>query len=237
MKKTKSKNYFKFSFSAILALAISGCTSVRSLDAPVPQAYSHSYQKQLQASQHWEIVADDMSNQVIKNLQARGVFDKPVYVAIKSNHSAFSQALNDFMISNLVKKGAKVSRTKEKSTVLDYKIQVLKFNTNRSVTLPSKLPLSVLAGSVVVTRLVSDAVDLTGFEQAIISGAVLADLWAGHTAPKLELVVTASIIENNLYKLRTTDIYYANAEDINLYRHNIMEGGPFDDPFFNQHRR
>ena len=237
MKNIKSTKYFKLSFSAILALAISGCASDRSLDAPVPQAYPHSYQKQLQASQHWEIVADDMSNQVIMNLQARGIFDKPVYVAIKSNHSAFSQALNDFMISNLVKKGAKVSRTKEKSTVLDYKIQVLKFNSNRSVALPSKVPLTVLAGSVVVTRLVADAVDLTGFEQAIISGAVLADLWANDIAPKLELVVTASIVENNLYTLRTTDIYYANAEDINLYRHNKKEDSPFDDPFFTQHRR
>jgi hypothetical protein len=237
MKNIKLTNYFKLSFLAALVLNISACASVKNPDAPVPQNYTHSYQKQLQASQHWAIVADDMSNQVIKNLQTRGLFDKPIYVAIKSNHSAFSQALNDFMITNLVKKGAKVSRSKEKSTVLDYKIQVLKFNANRSVALPSKAPLTVLAGGVVVTRLVADLVDLTGFEQAIITGAVLTDLWTNDIAPKLELVVTTSIVENNLYAMRTTDIYYANAEDINLYKHNKMENSPFDDPFYNQRRR
>jgi hypothetical protein len=237
MKNIKLTNYCKLGFLAALVLNISACASVKNPDAPVPQNYTYSYQKQLQASQHWAIVADDMSNQVIRNLQSRGIFNKPVYVAIKSNHSAFSQALNDFMITNLVKKGAKVSRSKEKSTVLDYKVQVLKFNANRSVALPPQAPLTVLAGGVVVTRVVADAIDLTGFEQAIITGAVLADLWTNDKAPKLELVVTASIVENNLYTMRTTDIYYANAEDINLYKHNKMEDSPFDDPFYNQRRR
>jgi len=237
MKNIKLTNYSKLGFLAALILNISACASVKSPDAPVPQNYAYSYQKQLQASQHWAIVADDMSNQVIKNLQARGLFNQPVYIAIKSNHSAFSQALNDFMITNLVKKGAKVSRSKEKSTVLDYKVQVLKFNANRSVALPSQAPLTVLAGGVAVTRVVADAIDLTGFEQAIITGAVLTDLWANDKAPKLELVVTASMVENNLYTMRTTDIYYANAEDINLYKHNKMENSPFDDPFYNQRRR
>jgi len=237
MRNIKLKNYFKLGFLAAFVLIISACASVKHPDAPVPQNYAYSYQQQLQASQHWAIVADDMSNQVIKNLRNRGVFDKPVYVAIKSDHSAFSQALNDFIITNLVKKGAKVSRTKEKSIVLDYKVQVLKFNANRSVALPSKAPLTVLAGGVVVTRLVADVVDLTGFEQAIITGAVLTDLWTNDIAPKLELVVTTSIVENNLYAMRTTDVYYANAEDINLYKHNKMGDNPFDDPFYNQRRR
>jgi len=238
MKNIKLKNYLKANLLATLVLAVSGCASIKNPDAPVPQNYPHSYQKQLQASQHWAIVAEDMSNQVIKNLQAKGITNKPVYIAIKSNRSAFSQALNDFMITNLVKKGVKVSRSKEKSTVLDYKIQVLKFNANRSVALPSKAQLSVLAGGVIVTRVVADAVDFTGFEQAIITGAVLTDLWTNDTAPELELVVTSSIIdENNLYEFRTTDIYYANAEDINLYKHNKMGDNPFDDPFYNQRRR
>lgn len=237
MKNIKLTNYFKLSFLVAWGLVISACASVKNPDAPVPLNYPHSYQKQLQASQHWAIVADDMSNQVIKNLQARGVFNKPVYVAINSNHSAFSQALNDFMITNLVKKGVKVSKSKAKSTVLDYKVQVIKFNSNRDVLLPSQLKWTTLAGGLVVYRLLSDAIDMNAFDQAVITVGALADLWANGGAPELELVVTATIVENDLYTLRTTDIYYANAEDINLYKHNRMQDSPFDDPFYSQHRR
>lgn len=219
---------------AAFTLNLVGCAAVKGPDAPIPQNYPYSYQKQLQASQHWAIVADDMATQLIKNLQARKVFDQPVYIAIKSNQSAFSEALHDFMISQLLKKGAKVSKTRKKSTIVDYKVQVLKFNADRSTALPAQAPFTTLAGGVVVSRVLAETADLTGFEQAIITGGLLADLWANDNTPKLELLVSASIIENDIYKMKTTDIYYANLEDINLYKANKFDNSPFDDPFYKQ---
>lgn len=231
-------NYFKLSLLATLILTVSACASVINPDAPVPQNYPHSYQKQLQASQHWAIVADDMSNQIIKSLSEKGVLSKPVYVDIKSNQSAFSQAMNDFMITNLVKKGIKVSKSKAHSTVLDYKVQVVKFNSKRNVLLPSQLKWTTLAGGLVVYRLVSDAIDLNTFDQAVITGGALADLWSNRNAPALELVVTASVVIDDLYAIRTTDIYYANEEDKLLYGPGAKKTSenPFNDSFYKKIR-
>jgi hypothetical protein len=236
MKNRNMNNLINLSLLATLSLNLAGCATAKNPDAPIPQNFQRSYQKQLQASQHWEVVADDMANQVIKNLQSRNALDTPIFIAINSNHSAFSQALHDFLIAKLIKKGAKVSKSRDRSTVVDYKIQVIKFNSKRSVTLPAQAPLTTLAGGVVVSRVLADATDLTGFEQALITGGVLADLWANDNAPKLELLVSASIIENSIYKMKITDIYYANAEDINLYKNNKLDSSPFDDAFFNQRR-
>jgi hypothetical protein len=246
MTNMKLNNYFKLIFLSASVLAISACASVKNPDAPVPQNYPHSYQRQLQASQHWAIVADDMTNQIITNLNEKGVLSKPVYVDVKSNQSAFSQAMNDFMITNLVKKGIKVSKSKAHSTVLDYKVQVVKFNSKRNVLLPSQLKWTTLAGGLVVYRLLSDAIDLNTFDQAVITGGALADLWSNRNAPTLELVVTASVVLNDLYAIRTTDIYYANDEDQLLYGTGTNETkkdksrktseSPFNDSFYKQIR-
>jgi hypothetical protein len=241
MKNIKLTNYFKLGFLAALVLTISACASLKNPDAPVPQNYPHSYQKQLQASQHWAIVADDMSNQIITKLKENKALSKPVYVDVKSNQSDFSQAMNDFMITNLVRKGVKVSKSKAKSTVLDYKVQVIKFNSNRDVLLPSQLKWTTLAGGLVVYRILSDAIDLNPFDQAVITGGALADLWANGGAPKLELVVTASVVIDDLYAIRTTDVYYANEEDKHLYESKKAtskktSNNPFNDSFYKQIR-
>lgn len=227
-------------------LAISACASVRNPDAPVPQNYPHSYQQQLQASRHWAIVADDMTNQIIKNLKENNALSKPVYVDVKSNQSDFSQAMNDFMITNLVKKGIKVSKSKAKSTVLDYKVQVIKFNSNREVLLPSQLKWTALAGGIVVYRLLSEAIDMNAFDQTVITAGAVADLWGNRGAPALELVVTASVVIDDLYAIRTTDIYYANEDDKHLYEPrkiktkkdqlNKTSNNPFNDSFYQQIR-
>lgn len=217
-----------FLFGASL---LNACANIKNPDAPVPINFPHSTQQHLQASQHWAIVAADIADQILIDLTNNHLLDKPVYVNSLSSKTEFNKALNDFLITELVKNGVKVSRVKEKNIVLDYKAQVVKFKSSRDVLLPSKLKWTSLAGGLVVGRLLADAIDINTFDGLALTGGAVADLWITNQAPNLELVVTSSIVSNQIYVSRATNLYYANVDDIHLYEVG-GSNSPFNDPFY-----
>ncbi|MDD2833587.1 MAG: hypothetical protein PHD12_06190 [Methylotenera sp.] len=227
----------KIALTALVVLMFSACSTVKNPDAPVPVNFPHALQPQLQASQHWATVAEDIADQVVANLKEKKLLNKPLYVNPQSTPTEFGKALNDFLITHLVQKGVEVSSVSEKSVVLNYKTQVVKFKSSRNVLLPSQLKWTTLAGGLVVGRLLADAVDINSFDATVLVGGGLFDFWQANKAPKLELVVTSSIMADHLYVSRTTNVYYANSVDSHLYERAKLKSksksnGPFDDPFY-----
>jgi len=230
----QSANAFKWLKLVILTIILStlnSCASVANPDAPVAENFPRSVQKELQASRHWQIVADDIAAQIKQSTQSRKMGEKPIYLNLQSNNTNFSIAFKDFLITSLVKQRVAVTKLKSASNVYDIKIQTIQYQSNRNTILPSQAEYTTLAAGLVVARNVGK---ILNFDGTLIGLGALADVWSANGAPTLEIIITTSLLDGNLYIARTSDIYYANNEDIHLYQNNgkLKKNNVFDDPFY-----
>jgi hypothetical protein len=224
-------------FICAALLSVSGCASLKNSDlnnpqAPLAEQYPLSYQKQIQASKHWAIIADDLADQLQGQISEKKIADRPVFINLYSDQTEFSRAFNDFLITSLVNRGVTVSKLKNGSTIFNYKIQTVEYKSNRSTQLPSQAKWTVLATGLVVFRVLDQIIK--DDDASILGAGVLADVWTSDIAPKLEIIITTSILSGNVYVSRRSDIYYANSTDIHLYdsAENNKKSRVFDDPFY-----
>jgi len=226
--------YRSLLLSVIWVLA--GCKSTASThNAPIPNDFSVTTMKYIQAIEHWSNIAGDLGSQTVIALEKHKLTHVPVYVKHPPVKSEFAVAFHDFLINELVKKGIKVNRVNINNTVFEYKIQSVEFNSGRYFPSLSKSDQeTVLPNGLVVRRNVSESKPET--LQSYTDESVQHS-W-GNRAPKLELLISSAIVDNNTYLMKTTDIYYANHDDKSLYQGG--SNGPtttnnvFDDAFYHQ---
>lgn len=225
----------KLSLLAFMSGIVSGCAntalqpSVYSPQAPTPEHFAPSMQRQLNASSHWSAIAMDLAKQLRKSLRKKDIVDHPIYLNLYSEDTEFTTAFNDFLSTHLVKMGMLVSKRREDAIIYNYKIQPVKYKSNRTTLQSDKFRWTLLTAGVVVAR---NIVQHVGSPDLIAAG-VGADLFQSQNAPKLELIISSSILSNDIYLHKTTDIYYANAKDVHLYRQQQSNRSDvFDDPFY-----
>lgn len=202
-------------------------------EAPLSENFEPSYQKRLNASAHWEVIAGDLSSQLLATLTKSGLQEKPVYINLYSEKTPFSRAFNDFLTTHLVKKGVIVSKDKINSTIYNYKIQPVNFESGMTTSLASNFKWTALATGLIVIRDIADSLHLN---KDIVTAGVAADAWSTGGTSRLELIITTSILNRDIYIHRTTDVYYANSDDLHLYEQQSKAGKKrniFDDPFYN----
>jgi hypothetical protein len=228
-------------FSIIFVVALlGGCSGItKSPSVPIPQNFAQSNQRHIQAVEHWSIIAEDLANQTIVSLEKNKLSVSPIYVKHPSLKTEFSVAFHDFLVEELVKKGMKVNRSNANNTVLEYKVQAIEFNSYRDLALVGTKAkwTSVGAGILVVRDVLSK--NFSSKATDIMTGAILYDFWnADEGAPKLELLISSAIVDKNVYVMKTTDVYYANRDDSNLYQGERNGSGArkhvFDDAFYHQ---
>lgn len=227
-------------FNIVFVVALlGGCSGIaKSPSAPIPQNFAETNQRHIQAVQHWSIIAEDLANQTITSLEKNKLSASPIYVKYPPVKTEFSVAFHDFLVEGLVKKGMKVSRSNANNTVLEYKVQAIEFSSYRDLALVGTKAkwTSVGAGILVVRDVLGK--NFSSKATDIMSGAMLYDFWnADEGAPKLELLVSSSIVDKNIYLMKTTDIYYANLNDKELYENTRTPGARsrvFDDAFYHQ---
>lgn len=198
-------------------LLVSGCTRI-----PQPTGYAFSEQQKMQAAYHWNILANDVADQINRTLVEQGYLDASVYVQQSCRPPAncepgetfpFDEGFSDLLTTQLVNFGVPTRPEKDAgSLVVQYKIQLLYHQKNR-YQWPAPGVLTALTAGIMVFR---DA----PVELAAIAGAAAVDaLWTtsvlnGH----YEVIVTTSIVDDNLYVMRKSDIYYINDVDFWHYR-------------------
>jgi len=208
----------------LCALLVAGCSRI-----PQPAGYSYTEQQKMQAAHHWEVLANDVANQVNAELIARGYLDTPVHVRHACERAGkcdgappfvFDQAFNDLLTTHLVNFGVPTRPVPADDTLeVDYKIQVVYHRASR-YQWPQPGVLTALTAGIMVFR---DA----PLEVAAIAGAAAADaLWStevmnGH----YEVIITTSIVNDNMYLMRKSDIYYINDMDFWQYQ----PGSPADE--------
>ncbi len=204
-------------FFCLCLFLLNGC-----LRSPQPIGYPYSEQQKMRAAHHWDLLANDVANQVNTELISQGYLDRTVYV----KHSCgqpdncgpgetfpFDEGFNDLLTTQLVNFGVPTQAEKEvDSLILDYKIQVL-YHQAKSYQWFRPGTLTVLTAGVMVFR-------NAPFEIAAIAAAAAADVLLTTTVDggHYEVIITTSMVDDNLYLMRKSDVYYIDDPDFWHYQ-------------------
>jgi len=204
-------------FLCLCALLFSSCVRV-----PQPAGYAFGEQQKMQAVHHWDVLANDVANQINVELIAQGHLNTPVYV----QHSCgqpndcgpgetfpFDEGFNDLLTTQLVNFGVPTKvEVDENSLIVNYKVQVVYHQSTRFQN-PRPGVITALTAGIMVFR-------NAPAEIAAVAGAIAADgllattVLSGH----YEVIITTSIVDDNLYLMRKSDIYYINDPDFWHYQ-------------------
>jgi hypothetical protein len=212
-------------FTTIICLFIlgaSGCTRI-----PQPATYDFTEQQKMQAAHHWDVLANDVANQINKTLLHYEYTRVPVFVRTTCGNentpcepaetTQFNEGFRDLLITQLVHFGVPTNATEAPGAiVVNYKVQVVYHRDDRRSIRPPGI-LTALTSAVMVLRNASYDV------QAIAAAAALdvansATDNAGH----YEVIITTSMVTDNKYLFRTSDIYYINDLDFWHYQNNAQ---------------
>lgn len=205
--------------AGMAALLLAGCAAQYS-EAPRPTNFSILQQKKLQAASHWELIADDVAEQ-IKNSVGK---DQILYVSRPANETEFTRAFNTQLITSLVNKGIYVSKNGDtRALVIDVDTQLVKFSPNRYQNHRFVSSTAIAAGVMAVHGLnmsgeANAAIGVLGLAAALDWHNWVEREYAGGETPQGELIVTTSATNNVQYVARRTDVYYIADPDSRLYR-------------------
>ncbi|MFH2123514.1 MAG: hypothetical protein ABIJ50_08560 [Pseudomonadota bacterium] len=205
---------------SFIILCISGCSRI-----PQPVTYDFSEQQKMQAAHHWDVLANDVANQINKALLRHEYVSTPVMVKATcgtenspckpGETTSFNEGFRDLLITQLVHFGVPTSAAEDRDAiVVNYKVQVVYHRDRRAASRP---PVALTALTTAVTVLRRSSWDV----QAVAAAAVL-DLANSATddAGQYEIIITTSMIDRNKYLFRTSDIYYINDADFWHYQDN-----------------
>lgn len=208
----------------VLLIFICSCSS----RVPEPISYPYSQQKKMQASQHWEVLADDLANRINNELIRSDNIDKAVFVKETcgddstpcgpNQTSTFNEAFRDLLITKLFDFGIPTSnRGGDDAIEILYKVQLVRHNATRVRTLQPGL-LTALSAAIVVLRNAPS-------ELLVVATGVAADVANANlsTGSNIEIIITTSLTSKDRYLFRASDIYYINSEDFYHYQEQLPQ--------------
>ncbi len=189
---------------------------------PRPAPYAFSEQQKMQAVHHWDVLASDVANRINNQLIISDYIDKAVYVKTtcgtdadpceREETSQFNEAFRDLLITRLVSFGVPTSIDKKLTDIeVNYKVQVVYHASTRHMLSPGSL--TALTTAVAVFRNASSTARLIALAAGI-------DI-VGSTSPingHYEVIITTSMVSDDKYLFRASDIYYINDPDFWQYQ-------------------
>jgi len=182
----------------------------------------------MQASEHWEVLAKDLANRINNELILTDNIETAVYVkptcgdeispCAENETSTFNEAFRDLLITSLYNYGIPTeSRPSNDSIKVLYKVQVVRHYANRYRSLQPGL-LTTLSAAILVLRNAPS-------ELILLATGVAADIanTSYATSDHYEVIITTSMIDNQKYLFRASDIYYINDKDFYQYQQNHAE--------------
>jgi hypothetical protein len=205
------------SLSLLLFLFSTSCSHI-----PQPAPYAFSEQQKMQATHHWDILASDVANQINNQLITRDYIDSSVYIQStcgsdstpcdQNETTQFNEAFRDLLITRLVSFGVPTSAEKKKNDIeVLYKVQVVYHASTRYALAPGTL--TALTTAISVFR------NTSGIAQSLALAAGIDIAYA--TSPghgHYEIIITTSMVTDEKYLFRTSDIYYINDPDFWQYQ-------------------
>jgi hypothetical protein len=211
-------------FYAITLMLFTSCSS----RIPEPITFPYSQQQKMEASYHWQVLAEDLANRINNELINSDNISKSVFVketcgdeatpCDPTETSSFNEAFRDLLITNLVGFGIPTQQLKDDESLnILYKVQIVRHNTERIRTLQPGVLTALSAAITVLRNAPSEVITL--------ALGIAAD--AANTSMTLnghyEIIITTSMISGGRYLFRASDIYYINDKDFWHYQDHRQE--------------
>ena len=205
-------------------LLLGGCAS----RIPEPIVYPYSQQQKMEASHHWQVLADDLANRINNELIITDNASKSVFVketcgneakpCTPTETSSFNEAFRDLLITNLVGYGIPTKKDKDDETLeILYKVQIVRHTGERLRTLQPGLLTGLSAAIVVLRNAPADLVTIAVGAASDIANANMTI--NGH----YEIIISTSMLAGGKYLFRASDIYYINDKDFWHYQENLSQ--------------
>jgi len=198
-------------------LLVIGCSRV-----PQPASYAYTEQQKMQAAHHWDVLASDVANQINNSLIRSDYIDKAVFVkptcggngepCERGQTTQFNEAFRDLLVTRLVNFGVPTSNEKRVADIqIDYKVQVVYHAANRFTVPPGSL--TALTALVLVLRQAP-----TELQALALAAGLDVMNSAGPRNGHYEVIISTSMVADEKYLFRTSDIYYINDKDFWHYQ-------------------
>lgn len=225
----------KKSFILILlgTFVLASCSSV-----PKPVTYEFTTQKILQASQHWEILAQNFAQQTVATMMADPLWilnnegsgvkmaSEVPSVYIQTNDvSDFGKTFRTYLITELTRLGYPIASTPDGAVTANWSVRKIHHSADRkSPPWPGAGTATALLGWGVYEVIDSNTSAFT----SVLAGAAAFDLlYAGaqygggygpfSNVPSTEIVLTFTVSKDSVPLSRKTKAYYVNAQDFSHY--------------------
>lgn len=208
---------FRKGLYILTLLLLTSCARI-----PEPISYPYTQQPKMQAAHHWDILANDVANQINNELIINDYLETPVYVKTTCGDedspcepyetSSFNEAFRDLLITELVSFGVPVQQQPdEDAIVVHYKVQVVYHKAPRARTIKPGFITSIATGIMVFRS--------APHQFRTIASAGLADFMnqAAVMHSSHEIVISTSMVSKEKYLFRSSDIYYINDRDFLHY--------------------
>ena len=205
-------------------------TTAHYSEAPIASNFAANNQAKLQATQHWMRIADDAGQSIVTMLKAaKPCAEKPgkagkaekcglVYVKPASTVTEFSRAFHNQLITKLVRSGVAVSKTTAADLITEFDVQPISFSANRPQYRYAGVPVELAPGVWAIRDVAS--MQPPSLNEAPPSVDALhwfrSEFAAGQT-PRVELLVTVSVVDKRRYLARASNAYYITDADKRLY--------------------
>lgn len=206
--------------AALLCLPLfAGCSSV-----PIAEPFPDTSLRKAKSAEHWNVIAGDVASQTAGLRNRPELQGKPLYVSPSGDNSDFSRGFQSMLISKLVNGGMNVATRPEGAVQVTYEAQVVRHLGRQDDYQPGTM--TALAGGILVAREIavgsaSSTAKAVGATALVAGADLLIAYGKQHSATNTEVIITTSVIDNNKYLMRKTDVYYV--ED--------AEGVMFEAPF------
>ncbi len=202
------------------AVAIAGCAAPHS-QAPLATNFPTTQQEKLQAAAHWEAISADIAREVMAALPTPLASNLYVHAG---QESAFNRAVEDQLITAMVRGGYPVATRPEGALSMEVDTQVIEFSEDRAQNKWIGWPTALVTGAWAVRTLSTEVTAKTTAAAAVTAGAIGWDVYswfksqsASGPTPKTEIVVNVSVSDEARYLARSTHIYYVSDSDRVLY--------------------
>jgi hypothetical protein len=122
------KNWNKAIGAISVALVLSGCVSQSQV--PLVESYPLTYQKVLNASHHWDVMAADVAAQLKATISASGRASDSLSILDAPDRTEFNRAFQNLLMTQLVKSGVNVNSGHGSRLAATFDAQVIRQSRN-----------------------------------------------------------------------------------------------------------
>lgn len=200
-------------------------TTAHYSEVPIASNFAATNQAKLQATQHWMRIADDAGQSIVTKLKT--IKSKPcppkaetcgvVYVKPAGTVTEFSRAFHNQLITKLVRSGVPVSKTTAAEWTAEFDVQPISFSANRPQYRYAGVPVELAPGVWAIRDVASTVPANIDAPPSVDALHWFRSEFAAGQTPRIELLVTVSVVDKRRYLVRASNAYYITDADKKLY--------------------